>query len=56
VPLSEAEQIAAEVRARGVECELVVYPDEGHGFGKRHNLFDSQPRIVAFLDRHLAPD
>ncbi len=55
VPLSEAEQIAAEVRARGVECELVVYPDEGHGFAKRHNQFDSQPRIVAFLDRHLAP-
>jgi dipeptidyl aminopeptidase/acylaminoacyl peptidase len=55
VPVSEAEQIAAAVRARGVECELVVYPDEGHGFAKRHNIFDSQPRIAAFLGRHLAP-
>ena len=54
VPLSEAEQIAAAVRARGVECELVVYADEGHGFAKRHNQFDSQPRIAAFLARHLA--
>ena len=54
VPLSEAEQIAAAVRARGVECELVVYADEGHGFAKRHNLFDSMPRIAAFLARHLA--
>src|SRR5436189_775253 len=44
VPLSEAEQIAAALRSRGVECELVVYPDEGHGFAKRHNIFDSQPR------------
>jgi dipeptidyl aminopeptidase/acylaminoacyl peptidase len=54
VPVSEAEQIAAAVRARGVECELHVYPDEGHGFSKRHNLFDSQPRITAFLRRHLS--
>jgi dienelactone hydrolase len=54
VPLSEAEQIAAAVRARGVECELVVYADEGHGFAKQHNIFDSQPRIAAFLGRHLA--
>ena len=35
VPLSEAEQIAQAVRPRGLECELIVYPDEGHGLAKR---------------------
>ncbi|HSV65278.1 MAG TPA: alpha/beta fold hydrolase [Mycobacteriales bacterium] len=53
VPLGEAEQIAAAVRARRLECELVVYPDEGHAFGKRATLYDSQPRIAAFLARQL---
>jgi dipeptidyl aminopeptidase/acylaminoacyl peptidase len=53
VPLAEAEQVAAAVRGRGLECELIVYPDEGHAFGKRHTILDSRTRIVAFLTRHL---
>lgn len=53
VPLTEAEQVAAAVRDRGLDCELVVYSDEGHVFGKRHTLADSYPRIAAFLARHL---
>lgn len=53
VPLSEAEQLAAAVRARGVECELHVYSDEGHGLAKRHNKLDAYPRAIDFLNRHL---
>jgi dipeptidyl aminopeptidase/acylaminoacyl peptidase len=55
VPVSEAEQMAAALQERGVECDLVVYPDEGHGWGTRHTQFDSTPRIAAFLARQLAP-
>ena len=55
VPLSEAEQIAAALRSRGLECELLVYPDEGHGLAKRANRLDAYPRAIAFLDRHLRP-
>ena len=53
VPLSEAQQIEAALRARGVECELVVYPDEGHGLAKRANRLDAYPRAIAFLARHI---
>ncbi|MGI8665456.1 MAG: S9 family peptidase [Jatrophihabitans sp.] len=54
VPLSEAEQVVAAVRASGAECPLLVYPDEGHGLAKRANQLDAYPKALAFLSRHLA--
>jgi dipeptidyl aminopeptidase/acylaminoacyl peptidase len=54
VPLSEAEQIHAAMIGRGRECELLVYPDEGHGLAKRANRADAVPKALAFLARHLA--
>jgi dipeptidyl aminopeptidase/acylaminoacyl peptidase len=54
VPLSEAEQLQAELTSRGRECELLVYPDEGHGLAKRANRLDAVPRALTFLARHLA--
>lgn len=53
VPLSEAEQLVAAVRSRGVECELRVYADEGHGLAKRANRLDAYPAAVASLTRWL---
>ena len=53
VPLSEAEQLAAAVRGNDVECELVVYDDEGHGLAKRANRLDAYPRALTFLRRAL---
>jgi dipeptidyl aminopeptidase/acylaminoacyl peptidase len=53
VPLSEAEQVAAAVRANGVEVELVVYDDEGHGLAQRANRLDAYPRAIDFLGRVL---
>ncbi|MDQ2836212.1 MAG: S9 family peptidase [Actinomycetota bacterium] len=54
VPLSEAEQVVAAVRASGAECALLVYPDEGHGLAKRANQLDAYPQALEFLARHLA--
>ena len=54
VPLSEAQQIHAALTARGVECELRVYEDEGHGLAKRVNRLDAYPAAVAFLERLLS--
>jgi dipeptidyl aminopeptidase/acylaminoacyl peptidase len=54
VPLSEAEQLVASLRRRGVETELVVYPDEGHGLARLDNKLDAYPRAFAFLNRVLA--
>jgi dipeptidyl aminopeptidase/acylaminoacyl peptidase len=53
VPLSEAEQVAAAVRDNGVEVELVVYDDEGHGLAQRANRLDAYPRAIDFLGRVL---
>jgi dipeptidyl aminopeptidase/acylaminoacyl peptidase len=54
VPLSEAEQLHAALTARGQDCELLVYGDEGHGLVKRVNRLDAFPKAFAFLARHLA--
>jgi dipeptidyl aminopeptidase/acylaminoacyl peptidase len=54
VPLTEAEQIHAALTGRGQECELTVYPDEGHGLARRANRLDAVPKALAFLARHLA--
>ncbi|WP_052663745.1 S9 family peptidase [Psychromicrobium lacuslunae] len=53
VPLSEAEQVAAAVRANGSECEMLIYQDEGHGLSRRKNQLDAYPRAAAFLRRTL---
>lgn len=39
----------------GRDSELVVYPDEGHGFSRRKNLSDYYERTVAFFSDKLAP-
>lgn len=53
VPVGEAEQLHRELTAMGVPCELVVYPDEGHGIARLRNRLDAYPRVAAFLERHL---
>lgn len=53
VPVSEAEQVVAAVRARGLPVEVLIYDDEGHGLAKRANRLDAYPRIAHFLRLHL---
>ncbi|GDY30677.1 S9 family peptidase [Gandjariella thermophila] len=54
VPLSEAQQVADALAENGIECELLVYSDEGHGLARRANRLDAFPKAIAFLGRHLA--
>ncbi|MGH2872712.1 MAG: alpha/beta fold hydrolase, partial [Solirubrobacteraceae bacterium] len=56
VPVAEAQQLADTLRARGVECELAIYEDEGHGLVRLANRLNAYPRAVAFLDRVLGRD
>lgn len=53
VPLIEAQQIHAALRTKGVETELLVYEDEGHGLAKLKNRLDAYPKAADFLDRVL---
>lgn len=53
VPLSESEHIHGVLRDKGVECELLVFDDEGHTVEKLPNRIELFTRAVAFLDRVL---
>jgi len=53
VPVGEAEQIAREVRERGVPVEKLIFDDEGHGISKLENRVEAYSRVVAFLDEHV---
>jgi dipeptidyl aminopeptidase/acylaminoacyl peptidase len=55
VPLSEAEQLHGGLAERGIETELIVYEDEGHGLQKLQNRLDAYPRVAEFLERVLSP-
>ncbi len=53
VPVGEARQLHASLRARGIASELLIYEDEGHGLAKRANRLDAAPRMLAFLRKNL---
>lgn len=53
VPLSEAEQIVEDLRARGREAWFFVAHDEGHSFRKRRNRDAFYPVMAQFFERHL---
>ena len=53
VPLSEAEQVVAILKARAIPVEFIVFDDEGHGIVKRKNKLVAYPAIADFLDKHL---
>ena len=53
VPVSESEHIASVLQSKGVECELLIFDDEGHTVEKLHNRIETFERAVGFLDRVL---
>ena len=53
VPVSEAEQIVANLEGRGISVKYLCYGDEGHGIMKLANKLDCYPQVVAFLKEHL---
>ena len=53
VPVVEAEQIVASLKARAVPVKYLLFPDEGHGWRKTPNRVRSTTEIVAFFVEHL---
>jgi len=53
VPVVEAEQIVASLKARGVPVKYTLFPDEGHGWRKTPNRVRSTTEIVGFFVEHL---
>ena len=53
VPVVEAEQVVENLEARGVPVKYVLFPDEGHGWGKVENRVTSDVEIVKWFEAHL---
>lgn len=53
VKLAHSEAMVNAMRAHGLDVTLVVYPDEGHGFGRSENNQDFYGRAEEFFARHL---
>ena len=56
VPYTEAEQIAAAVRANGKPVWFLMFNDEGHGFRKKSNSDYFGAASILFWQRHLLGD
>lgn len=51
VPQAQAEVMAEKMRAASEEVDLVIYPDEGHGFRNASAIEDSLSRELAFYGK-----
>ncbi len=52
-PVAETEQVYHALRSRGLAVEMIIYEDEGHGFGKVENRVDAYRRRAEFFARHI---
>jgi dipeptidyl aminopeptidase/acylaminoacyl peptidase len=53
VPLFEAQQLYDKLQKLGKPVEILVFPDEGHGFRKENNRITFAEKLTEFFDRHL---
>jgi dipeptidyl aminopeptidase/acylaminoacyl peptidase len=49
----ESDEMVKAVQQRGVPCQYLIFPDEGHGFTKRKNEEEGYEAVLAFLDQYL---
>ncbi|HEY1330032.1 MAG TPA: S9 family peptidase [Actinomycetota bacterium] len=52
-PAGQAIEFHRALREAGVETDLAVYPEEGHGVRKFPALLDYTTRVVAWFERHM---
>jgi dipeptidyl aminopeptidase/acylaminoacyl peptidase len=53
VPVGEALQFHEALKKKGVPTELIIFPDEGHGFAKRPNQVLATGHTLRFFKQHL---
>ncbi|TWT14552.1 S9 family peptidase [Planomicrobium sp. CPCC 101079] len=53
VPVSEAEQLTADLKRQGKQVELVIFEDEGHQTEKIENHIHMNTLIVEFMQKFL---
>lgn len=53
VPVTEAEQLTADLESQGKPVELVIFEDEGHQTEKMENHISMNTMIMEFMQKHL---
>ncbi|HEU4533672.1 MAG TPA: prolyl oligopeptidase family serine peptidase, partial [Polyangiaceae bacterium] len=53
VPAGEAVQMHRAMRAKGLDSQLIIFPDEGHGAQKRENQVATLGHALRFFQKHL---
>jgi dipeptidyl aminopeptidase/acylaminoacyl peptidase len=53
VPAGEAVQMHQAMRAKGLDSQLIIFPDEGHGAQKRENQVATIGHTLRFFQKHL---
>lgn len=53
VPVYEARQLYDKMKQLNKDVEILVFPDEGHGFRKEKNRITFAETLTDFFDRHL---
>ena len=53
VPFNETVELVEKLRELGVEHELLIFPDEVHGFLRHENWLEVFRRSADFFERHL---
>jgi dipeptidyl aminopeptidase/acylaminoacyl peptidase len=56
VPIEQSNKMVDAVRSNGIAVSYIVYPDEGHGFGRPANNLDFFGRAEEFLANYLHGD
>jgi protease II len=56
VPVGEAYQMHQELSKRGVNSDMILFPDEGHGVRKRKNRVLYLGHIAQFFQKHLGSE
>lgn len=51
VPVDQSERMYNALKKKGIETELIIYPEEQHGFRKAENIKDSLMRELAFYNK-----
>lgn len=53
VPVGQGYEFFYGLQSLGVESEMVVYPNEGHGISSPANQVDFQYRLLSWFNKHL---
>jgi dipeptidyl aminopeptidase/acylaminoacyl peptidase len=52
-PIEQTHLLASALRKSGKEPEVLIEPEEAHGYGKLENHVELYERVLSFLDRHI---